>query len=425
VIGFGAPGFLLAGALAALAVAALHLLVRRPPQRAPLPTARFLAAAPRAAVRLRRTPQDVLLLAVRFLFALIFAAAFARPVWHAQRDDVARIVMLDRGAGMGSAWSAAVDSARVRASSTAALLIFDSAATWVRGSALDAAFFDSLVAAIPGAAEADYRAAFRALASAGRVLPAGAYRGTLITVPRWGAWRAGTATSRRAVWPGALELVTPSASAAAAAAAERRGMRVAAAPGSALRDAVEALGWEAVDTSAVDTNVVRFVRADERAGAASRRAELADVVFRGGWTASAARPRVQADLGAAAGDAVAAFRDGAAAAVATVAATGCTVTTSFTLDAEPLITTPDYPELVRRLVEACHSGTSGELVAPLDSGGVALLRGAGSASADVDPAELPGGAPGRSLAQPLLALALLLALAEWPLRLRRVREETA
>ncbi|HEX6910077.1 MAG TPA: BatA domain-containing protein, partial [Longimicrobium sp.] len=63
------PGFLLAGTLAMLLPLALHLIRRRPPVRAPLPTARFLVEDPRNAVRVSR-PTDLRLLALRMLLLL-------------------------------------------------------------------------------------------------------------------------------------------------------------------------------------------------------------------------------------------------------------------------------------------------------------------------------------------------------------------
>jgi hypothetical protein len=430
-IGFAAPGFLLAGGIVALAAVALHLLVRSPPNRAPLPTARFLASTPRAAVRVQRTPRDLLLLALRVLFALSFAAAFSRPVWRAERDDAAHVVVIDRGAGMAAVWTAAVDSARLRARRGDAVLLFDTSAVWVTRS--DPAFFDSLRAAGPAMAESDYRVAFRELARIATIVPAGAYRGTLVTVPRWSAWRDGTATARRAAWPGALELIALPADAAAGVGPQRFNsgeaasgghvVRVAAAAGSALRDAVEALGWVAVDTTVVGANIVRFVQANGEAGADSTHGNDGVVIFRGGWTAPAVRPRSLTLTHANGTRAVAAWRDGMIAAYATADTTGCTVTTAFALHAEPVIANPLYPELVRRLVEACHPDFAAENAAPLDRAAVALLRGTGAA--ELDAAALPGGSAGRPLGRPLLALALLCAVAEWPLRQRRGRQMVA
>ncbi|HEU0053692.1 MAG TPA: BatA domain-containing protein, partial [Longimicrobium sp.] len=111
-ITFGTPAFLLAGALAALVPLALHLIRRRPPSRAPLPTARFLSDDPRTSIRVSR-PTDLLLLALRMLLLVLVGAAFARPAWLPAPDGTSEIVLLDRSAPMaGAAWRPAVDAAR-------------------------------------------------------------------------------------------------------------------------------------------------------------------------------------------------------------------------------------------------------------------------------------------------------------------------
>ena len=71
------PAFIFAGiALAALPVV-LHLRARRPPERAPLPTVRFLSPDARTLLRLQRRPTDRLLMTLRIGLALALGAAFA------------------------------------------------------------------------------------------------------------------------------------------------------------------------------------------------------------------------------------------------------------------------------------------------------------------------------------------------------------
>src|SRR4051812_689774 len=137
VITFGAPWFLLAGGIAALVPLALHLIRRRPPSRAPLPTARFLSPDPRTSVRVGR-PTDLLLLALRMLLLVLAAAAFARPVWRPAARGTAGVVLLDRGAATagGDAWPRGVAAARQRllgprGEALGALVLFDSAASVV------------------------------------------------------------------------------------------------------------------------------------------------------------------------------------------------------------------------------------------------------------------------------------------------------
>jgi hypothetical protein len=108
-----APGYLLAGALAALAVVALHLLAWRRPPTAALPTARFIPDAP-ARARARSTrPADPWLLALRALALLLASAALARPVRVRPRVPLARVVVADRSGSAGDA--AAVDRALAEA----------------------------------------------------------------------------------------------------------------------------------------------------------------------------------------------------------------------------------------------------------------------------------------------------------------------
>jgi hypothetical protein len=423
-IRFLEPLFLVPGAVAAVVVTALHFLVRSPVRRAPLPTLRFLSPAPRAAVRWRRRPHDVALLMLRVLFALLLAAAFARPVWTDRRADHARILLLDRGAGMAATWPPAVDSVRDRLRAAAyTVILFDTTSTVVSHTSADSSWLDSLRDAGPSDVESDYRAAFHALARTAATIVAETYDVTLVTTPRWSAFRAGTASLRAAAWPGALDLV---AVATARPAADHPPPRVVAEPGSALHDAVEALGWVGVSADSA------HLRADTMAAAARIRgpsagtpppgwqlrvdslARPADIIFAGGWTVPTVRYGSFVGVADSAGGAVAAWRDGTVAAVM-AEAEPCTITTSFDPDAEAVTTSPEYPELIRHLVLACQAGGSaspGEV--PLDAGALRVLEGIGGGR--VRAAELPVAPAGRPLGTALLLIALLCAIAEWPLR---------
>jgi hypothetical protein len=446
-IRLAAPGFLVAGALVALAAVALHLLVRSPPERAPLPTARFLSPVRRAAVRLVRRPTDVVLLAVRVLFALALGAAFAGPVWSPPvSSDVTAVVLLDRGVGMAPVWTAAVDSARRIASeaSRAALVVFDTSASWIDGTSLRAEDFDSLTSAGTSSAESDYAAAFRALAGPGR--ETGMRRVVLVTLPRWSSWGDGTSAARGA-YPGMVEIVDDwgigEAGTVETAPTVAGAPRIAAEAGTAQRDAVEALGWTGVDTVVGgERGVIRLRYAATAAPPAWRHeddpsavaAGVPGVVFFGGWAASMPRagrlvPGIGESATGASGAtdtipgatiparAVAAWRDGSIAAVAGREGEDCVVTTAFALDTGILVLDPSYPELVRHLVSACVTGRA--IGGALDSGALAVLVGTGPAETALT--ETP---TARSLAGPLLFLALLLAAAEWPLRNRRRVQES-
>ena len=122
----------------------------------------------------------------------------------------------------------------------------------------------------------------------------------------------------------------------------------------------------------------------------------------------------------AAGSAIAAWRDGALAAVATGDAP-CTITTAFDPDHNALTTSPDYPELIRHLVLGCASGRVPLTAVPLDSGAMRTLRGSGNTV--VRAGDLPVPPPARPLGTPLLLLALFCAVAEWGVRRRgRVKD---
>jgi hypothetical protein len=436
------PWFLAPGVLAAVIVTALHFLVRSPVRRAPLPTLRFLSPAQHTAVRLRRRPHDLLLLALRALFALSLAAAFARPVWTASTVDRARILLLDRGAGMAGVWNAALDSVGVRLDDDPLMVIaFDTVAVTTPHGQVDVAWLEELREAGPSDAESDYRIAFHALAREAGSLVADAYDVALVTVPRWSAWREGTVSIRAAAWPGRLEVVVPGQ--VASVGEPPVPPRVLAQPGSALFDAVEALGMTAVTDTA--TGALRISGPDGagRNGPSGWEfvpdtAVAADVVvFAGGWTVAAPRagalarstmvgtagtaePPVRSVSAAVAGNAIAAWRDGSLAAVATGDAP-CTITTAFDPEHNGLTTSPDYPELIRHLVLGCASGRPPLVAVPLDSGAMRTLRGSGNAV--VRAGDLPVPPPGRPLGTPLLLLALFCAVAEWGVRRRgRVQE---
>jgi hypothetical protein len=428
------PWFLAPGVLAAAVVTALHFVVRSPVRRAPLPTVRFLSPAPHTSVRLRRRPHDLLLLALRVLFALSLAAAFARPVWTANVADRAGILLLDRGAGMAGAWNSALDSVSVRlGSEPLTVIVFDTAAIAATPAQVDSEWINEMRDAGTSDAESDYRIAFHALAREAGGIAAHAYEAALVTVPRWTAWREGTTSVRAAAWPGRLEVIVPTSTAPAS--EPPPPTRVFTQQESALFDAVEALGMTAV-TDAANASI-RIVGPDSVGSSEAYGWQFvpdtsaADdaVVFPGGW--SVAAPRAGAftrsgmtgalDMSArtggevARGVAIAAWRDGALAAMA-IGESPCTITTAFDPDDDALTMSPDYPELIRHLVSGCTSERASLAAVRLDSGAMRTLRGSGDAI--VQAADLPLPPAGRPLGTPLLLLALFCAVAEWVVRRR-------
>jgi hypothetical protein len=458
------PALLAAGLLAALLPVLLHLIARRPPERTALPTARFLAPDARTALRLRRRPTDLLLLALRVLLLALLGAAAAGPAWLPRQRGTAELVLLDRGAAMDArAWAAAVAEARREllgpdGAARGALVLFDSAAAPVARGEVTAALFDSLAAAGPGRLAPDYAAALRAVpAAAGELGGADSVRVTLLSSLRWDGWRPGLAAVRRAAWPGAIRVpALPSAAAPAdtsASTADVRGRKasVLAAPGRGgyVAAALGATGWSVA--SAADSAAVYFLLGPGDGTAASRaRAALASgatVVVSGAapagwpdvlpWGTSEDDESEESDGGAAMGGALvlddgtrldgagrrlaggpapgarllAAWDDGRPAIAASRAGGGCVVYVGTELEAGSLPLSAAFPRAVDRLARGCEDArTAAGGSAPLDEGARATLRGAGGDRVAVAaPVAAGGGIP---LARWVLGAALLAALAE-------------
>jgi hypothetical protein len=106
------PAFLAAGAALAVLPLLLHLLARRPPERRPLPTARFLSEDARTLLRIQRVPTDLPLLLVRMAFAIALGAVFAGIVWTPDRTGDGHVVLLDASADPRGDWDLARQLAR-------------------------------------------------------------------------------------------------------------------------------------------------------------------------------------------------------------------------------------------------------------------------------------------------------------------------
>lgn len=456
-ITFGTPAFLLAGALAALVPLALHLIRRRPPYRAPLPTERFLSPDPRTAVRVSR-PTDLLLLALRMLLLVLAGAAFARPVWFPAARGVREVVLLDSGGGMGAAWPRAVAEARRRllgpdGRPRGELVLFDTVGARLRGVA--PATFATLAGSPPSAVGSRYAAALAMIPAAARELRgADSVRVTLITRPRWGAWSDGVAPLRRAVWPGAIDLVAidvPTAEDTARGdTAARQAIYLTGDPRPPVlyaKAALEATGWRVRDVpaaSAVSLDSARLVVVPlpisaVLANAIRRRAEAGATVlvtapaaasfrpvlpWRGAmradsadgamWLASGehvagAAARVSGDAAPGA-SAIAAWEDGRTAAAARRLGRGCLVFAATELERGEMTADAAYPRVVDRLARGCESAVTGDGDAPLDAGARAVLRGSGPPL--VAAGAVPGSGGGVPLGRWVMAAALLVALVE-------------
>lgn len=456
-ITFGTPAFLLAGALGALVPLALHLIRRRPPNRAPLPTERFLAPDPRTAVRVSR-PTDLLLLALRMLLLVLAGAAFAHPVWFPAARGTREVVLLDTGTGMGAAWPQAVAEARrlllgADGKPRGELVLFDTIAVPMRR--LDARSFASLQATPPTGAESRYAAALEMIPAATRELRgADSVRVTLITRARWAAWSEGLSALRRAAWPGAIGLVSipvpPATDSARGDTAAREAIRIAGdarTPVSYTRAALQATGWSVRDVpiaDAVSVEGARLVVVEDAvpaplAGAVRRGAEGGATVLvtapaaaslrglipwrgtlradsTGGamWLASGehiGRAAVRVSGDAAPGAAlIASWEDGRPAAAARRMGRGCIVFAAADLERGEMTMDAAYPRVVDRFARGCESPGPADGDAPLDAGARAVLHGSGPAA--VAASAIPGAGGGIALGRWVMAAALLAALAE-------------
>lgn len=463
------PAFVVAGALAMLVPLALHLIRRRPPGRAPLPTARFLVEDPRKAVRVSR-PTDLPLLALRMLLLLLLGLGLARPAWLPAPEGTSTVVLLDRGAAQGAAgWRAAVGEARrslldAEGESRGELVLFDSAAVRVARARITPRLFDSLLAAAPSGASADYGAALRAIPAAARELRgADSVRVRMISPLADAGWTPGLAPLRRAAWPGTLDLsrvpvAAPAADSAAPAAAERTSVTLAAPGGGFVATALGAVGMEGprvspsgalpaapasvyvlLDAPSASTANLLLERA--RAGATLVVAPGAAVdplraalpwsggfgLVRGGGTMwfgaetelAGAAGRVQAGGPAQGARTIAAWDDGRPAATARRLDRGCVVFVGTALEGGELPFQAEFPAALARLARGCGVSTGTAEHRPLDPGALAILRGRGPSAV---PASAVGAAgAGVALGRWVLAAALLVALIETFLAYRRRR----
>ncbi|HEX6535926.1 MAG TPA: BatA domain-containing protein [Gemmatimonadaceae bacterium] len=135
---FLAPVFFYIGLGVAAGAVALHFIVTRQPASSPLPTVRFVPTSSVRVTTVAPVPEDLLVLLVRVLIALLLGAAFARPVLTPDRRPVARVVMADVSRAVGSI-AQVRDSARALLGPRDVLVAFDSAARTVRSGAADSA----------------------------------------------------------------------------------------------------------------------------------------------------------------------------------------------------------------------------------------------------------------------------------------------
>lgn len=135
---FLAPIFFFLGMGVAAGAVALHFIVTRQPASSPLPTVRFVPTSSVRVTTVAPVPEDLLLLLLRVLLALLIGAALARPVLTPERRPVAHLVLADVSRAVGSI-EAVRDSARAILEPGDVLVVFDSAARVIRSGAADSA----------------------------------------------------------------------------------------------------------------------------------------------------------------------------------------------------------------------------------------------------------------------------------------------
>jgi hypothetical protein len=216
------PAFLWAG----IALAGIPLLLHfiRPRQRIErvLPTARFLTRDDRTRLRLRRRPDELLLLALRMGLCGVLGAIFSGMSWVGPSTGTGTIVVVAAPSSQELDWEAlrdtaldgldhpAVEVALVRSGEGPFPQVH-----WMGGGGEGSpATFDSLALSDPqpGATGETVRLAhlLRAVRDgAGRVTGVDSLRARIVAVPRWSGWSAGLLQLKEELWPGAVELRVP------------------------------------------------------------------------------------------------------------------------------------------------------------------------------------------------------------------------
>jgi len=456
------PGFLAAGAAFAIAPILLHLLARRPPDRQPLPTARFLREDARTFLRLQRRPTDLVLLAVRVLFAVSLGAAFAGMTWTSARDGDGHVVLLDAGADQQADWDAA---RAIAAEELAAASSSDAGQSIVLAYGLDEGY--RLVAA------ADLSALSRGTRSATaedglRVLRTAALTetrwqratATWVTRPSWHAWSPGVGLLRPALWPGhvAISLVPDAPASAERVSEAPPGAATSDAPGGvpSNADRVSALValvpegssegplWRALTALGVtvlsaavqgrpdwifaespSSEVLASLLDEARGGAtvvvSGRLSTDAAILWIPGAAPASDRGGVVLETGvtlypamaeggtsAPGARTVAVFEDATPAAAVLTLGEGCVVYFAASIDDPALTGSPEYPSLVEALGRACADAVG--LDAPLDRGALHALE-RGDLARHVGLAAMAG-AEGRPMGRWLAFLALMLLAAD-------------
>lgn len=199
------PGFVVAGALLALIPLGLHFFTRRPPEREPLPTARFLREDAPTLVRPQRKPTDLLLLAVRIGIALAIGAALAGLTWSPARQGVGTVVLVDGGADTLWTWAQAVTAARSLGSSETTVFL-----TYGMSDESRAVQDQEMATLQRGTDVASAEEGLRALREyALRETTLDTLSVVWLIRPTWDRWTPGVGLIREHIWPGRTTIFSP------------------------------------------------------------------------------------------------------------------------------------------------------------------------------------------------------------------------
>jgi hypothetical protein len=384
---FLAPIFLYIGLGVAAGAIALHFIVTRQPTSSPLPTVRFIPVSAVRVTTVAPIPEDLLLLLVRVLAAILIGAAFARPVLTPTKRPVARIVMADVSRGVGDI-AAVRDSARALLAEGDALIAFDSSAHVVRENVADSAarlarserqgrFSPALIAALRTSAE------LRAAADSIELV---------LISPLRSAEMDGATHAIRALWNGRMRIVRVPASSDSLPAAVGLAVRGAADDGVALAASVNGLSGS--------DSAVRIMRGAVTAADSVWASTGRHTLVR--WPANGAPPgwigraqpdtmgavvageaalvfplerRWQPDSAANASRVAAHWVDGAPAAVERSIGSGCVRDVAIPVPTRgDLVLRPEFARLVRALGAPCDAAIVGFALPPDE---VAMLAGIG------------------------------------------------
>ena len=434
---FAAPLFVWIAAAAAIVTVGLHLLAWRRPPESPLPTARFAPDAPIRIVSRAVRPADIALLALRVVMVMLVGAAVGGPSFATRGRGIGRVVVVDRS--RTAVGPVVVDAGRRELRPGDALVVFDSAAREVRGSARD-----SLIASRPTVARGSVSAALIAGIRAADRLEREHESVEIVMVSPFATEELDAATAAiRRTWAGTVRLVRaggpPNANVLA-----RPDVRASTGDAVAAALSLASHVWGGANVrvvrdgaTAVDSSWAREGRTlvvwPSPGGPSERRRQPSDSAFAvsalrwvGGGTSASSPATVVArfvrETTPPPGRVVARWEDGEPAASEVALGAGCMRAVAVTVPAAgDLALTPAFRRFAERMASPCEGGS--RWVAASDSVLNSVLPASSPPGVPGGGAATRAGAPRSRLAVWLLGGALIAALAE--LFVRRGANATA